>query len=82
MTARPLQFLRLHQKKKPVYIETESIRQIHTAAKGSGSYIVTDMEGSELEVDERQDDIIKMLTDLDIEVILFTNDDDADDAGA
>ena len=78
MSDRPLRFIRLHQKKDAFYIEVESIRQIHKGTKGYGAYIVTDMEGTEVSVDEKPDDIVAFLTELEIDVDLFANDDEGD----
>jgi len=67
-------FLQLHQKGRPVLIAVNSIKQVHRVSKGIGSFIITDIDGHDLEVDESQDVIIERLTELQIEVDLFAND--------
>ena len=72
-------FLQFHQKNRPVLIVADSIKQIRRAAKGNGSFIFTDMESNDIEVDESQEQIVQYLIELDeeldIEVELFANDD-------
>jgi len=70
-----MSFIQLHQKKKPILVAINIIKQVHQAAKGNGSFIVTNLEGHDMEVDESQDKIIEYLTELQIEVTLFANDD-------
>ncbi len=69
-----MKFLRLHQKGKPLLIDVKTINQIHLPAKGGGSFIVTDDDEHNLEVDESQEMLIQYLTEIDIEVEFVAND--------
>ena len=71
MTAK---FMRLHFKKKPFLIEASTIKQVHVADKGAGSYIVTDEKENNIAADEDLETIHQYLVELDIEVELIAND--------
>ncbi len=68
-------FLKLHQKNKPILVSVDCIKLVYRAAKGTGSFIVTDIEEFNIDVDEPIDLLIERLTELQIEVDLFANDD-------
>lgn len=70
-----MSFMLVHQKGKPVLIDVETIKQVHMATKGNGAFLVTDDAENNLEVDEDHEVIMGYLTELQIEVELFANDD-------
>jgi hypothetical protein len=69
-----MSFIILHQKGKRILVSADCIKIISRQLKGTGSFIVTDLDGQDLEVDETVDDLVARLTELEIDVDLFAND--------
>jgi len=69
-----MKFIQLHQNGKAILVSIDCIRQVFPAKKGGGSFIVTDIEDHDIEIDESHRGLIELLTEMEIEVDLFAND--------